>query len=68
MLLELENLPAIGPLAFEDAARIVQAVREYVELRILPENEFAVVPDDAVTLVEWKACHRELSWVRPGRS
>jgi hypothetical protein len=36
----------VGPLALEHAGSIVQPVRQYVDLRVLPGNEFSVVPDE----------------------
>src|SRR5262249_3940986 len=48
MLGALEDLAAIGPLAFEHGARIVQPVGADVERRVTPGNELAVIPDDAI--------------------
>ena len=42
----LEDLAAIGALALEHAARIVQAVAEHMEVGLVPGHELAVVPDD----------------------
>src|SRR5262245_65991976 len=42
----LEDLAAIGALAFEDAARVVKPVRKDVKVRFVPGNELAVIPDD----------------------
>ncbi len=48
MLGALEDLAAIGALALEHAAGVVQAVGEHVHRGIAPGHELAVVPDDAV--------------------
>src|SRR5690606_27025820 len=53
----LEDLPAIGALALEHAARIVKPMRQHVNLGILPGHEFAVKPDPAVALVHRDASH-----------
>jgi hypothetical protein len=47
-----EHLAAIGALAFEHAARIVQAVGQHVNIRLRPRHQLAVKPDDAIELVE----------------
>ena len=36
----------VGAHALEHAGSVVQAVAEYVYLRVLPGNEFSVVPDE----------------------
>ena len=36
----------VGALALEHAGAVVQAVRQYVDLGVLPGNEFSVVPDE----------------------
>jgi hypothetical protein len=48
VLAALEDLAPIGALAFEDAARIMQAVGEDVEIGLAPVHQLAVVPDDTV--------------------
>src|SRR5262249_44344931 len=48
----LEHLPAIGALALEHAACVVQAVGQQMDVGLLPRHELAVVPDDAVDIVE----------------
>src|SRR5258705_3332309 len=48
MLGALEDLAAIGPLAFEHGARIVQPVGADMERRVAPGSELAVIPDDAI--------------------
>ena len=51
MLGALEDLAAIGALALEHGARIVQAMGADVQVGVAPGHELAVVPDDAVELV-----------------
>ena len=50
MILVAEDRGATGGLvgadALEHAGSVVQAVAEYVHLRVLPGNEFSVVPDE----------------------
>ena len=36
----------IGALALEHAGAVMQAVGQHVNLRVLPGNEFSVVPDE----------------------
>ncbi len=48
VLRQLEDLAAIGALAFEYAAGIMQAVGEHVHLGVSPVDERAIVPDLAV--------------------
>jgi hypothetical protein len=62
MLIHLEDVPTIGALALEDAARVVQAVAQHVQLGVAPRRQFAVEPDDSVTVVEWQYRH---SLIRP---
>ena len=56
----LEDLPAIGALAFEDAARVMQAVAEHVQIGLVPRHELAVVPDHPVEPVIGLRSHRLL--------
>ena len=58
VLVELEDDAAIGALALEDGAGIVQAVREHVERGVRPRHERAVHPDDAGAIVERLGSHR----------
>ncbi len=58
MLGQLEDLSAIGALALEHGAGIVQPVGQYVNLRLRPFDEFAIHPDVTVKLVERNGCHR----------
>ena len=51
-----ENLAAIGALAFEHAARIMQPVREHADLGFGGRDQLAVEPDQVGTLVEGH-CH-----------
>src|SRR5204862_7120389 len=55
-----EDLAAISPLAFEHTARIMQAVREHVQVCALPGHELAVVPDNPLALVERLARGRHI--------
>ena len=47
-----EDHAAVGALALEHAARIMQPVGEHVQRGVAPGHEPAVVPDAAVPLVE----------------
>ena len=47
----LEDLAAVGPLALEDRAGIVQRVRQHVDLGLAPRHEGAVHPDHPVPVV-----------------
>ena len=60
MLGQLENLAAIGALALEHRAGIVQAMGQHVDLGVRPFDELAVHPDKAVKLVEGNGCHDNL--------
>ena len=57
MLGQLEDFAAIGALALEHRARIVQAVGQHMNLRVRPFDERAVHPDKAVELIEGNGCH-----------
>jgi hypothetical protein len=48
----LEDPAAIGALALEYAARIMQAMGENVHVGVGPRHQLPVVPDDAIDLVE----------------
>src|ERR1700730_6669578 len=52
MLGALEDPPAIGALALEHAARIMQPVGQHMDVGVAPWHQFAIVPDDAIDLVE----------------
>ena len=52
MLGDLEDLAAIGALALEHGAGIVQTVGENMQSGVGPGHELAVVPDDAFALVK----------------
>ena len=43
---ELEDLAAIGALALEHRAAVVQGVREHVDVGLAPGDELAVEPDE----------------------
>ena len=51
VLLDLEDAAVVDPLAFEDAARIMQAVAQHMQLRVAPRHERPVKPDDSVAIV-----------------
>jgi hypothetical protein len=44
------ELGVVGPDALEDAGAVVEAVREYVDLRVLPGDEVPVHPDQVARL------------------
>jgi hypothetical protein len=54
---QLEDVAAIGPLAFEHAAGIVQPMRQDVQLRFPPGHKRPIVPDHAVTVIERNQRH-----------
>src|SRR5262245_46866880 len=58
MLGELEYLAAIGALALEHCARVMQPMRQHMYLGFLPRHELAVEPNDSVSLVERNDGHR----------
>ena len=66
MLGALEDLAAIGALALEHAARIVQAVAEHMQIGLVPGHEFAVVPDDPFEPVIGLGSHDLLLLLRSG--
>src|SRR6266702_4381725 len=47
-----EDRAAVGPLALEHAARVMQPVGKHVQGRAGPWHQLAVVPDEAVAAVE----------------
>jgi hypothetical protein len=67
MLHALENDAAIGALALEHRARIMQPVGKHVDLAVGGGNEFAVEPDEIGALVEGH-CHGIASLGTDGRS
>ena len=60
MLGGLEDLAAIGALALEHAARVMQAVAEHMQIGLVPGHQLAVVPDDPVEPVIGLRSHRLL--------
>src|SRR3954468_23709879 len=48
MLRTFEDGAAIGALAFEHAARIMQAMSEHVQSSVTPRHQLAIVPDHAI--------------------
>src|SRR5438046_1492982 len=53
MLGALVDGPAIGALALEHGARVVQAMGQHADLGLRRWDELAVEPDQVRTLVEW---------------
>jgi hypothetical protein len=49
---QLEDLTAIGAFALEDGARIMQAMRQHMQLGIAPGHESPVQPDMTGAIVE----------------
>ena len=60
VLLGLEDLAAIGALALEHGARVMQAVGEDVQVGVLPGHQLAVVPDDPFEAVVGLCGHGRL--------
>ena len=60
MLGRLEDLAAVGALAFEDGAGVVERVGENMRFGVAPRHELPVVPDPAVAIVESLARHSAL--------
>jgi hypothetical protein len=52
VLFVVEDVSAIDSLAFEHTTRIMESVGEHVELGIAPGDKAAIVPDEAVAIVE----------------
>src|SRR5271167_4931911 len=52
-----EDPPAIGALAFENGARIVQRVGQNVDLGVAPVDHMAIHPDPAITIVKRLSGH-----------
>ena len=61
MLCALEDLPAIGALALEHGAAVVQPVREHMQRGLTPWHKLAVVPDHPLKAVIRLFCHGESS-------
>ena len=57
MIFEAEYGAAVDTLAFEHATRIMQPVGQHMQLGVAPGNEAAVIPDEAVAVVEGKHGH-----------
>jgi hypothetical protein len=60
VLLELENLSVIDPLAFENAGAVVQAVGQNVRFGIAPGHKFPVQPDMSFAIVKGYQRHFRL--------
>ena len=54
VIVEAEHLAVVDALAFEHATRIMQPVGQHMQLGIAPGDEAAVIPDEAVAIVEGK--------------
>jgi hypothetical protein len=54
----MEHGAVVDTLAFEHTARIMEPMVEHVELGVAPRDEAAIVPDEAVTIVEREYGHR----------
>ena len=51
VLVELEDLAAVGPLPLEHRAGVVQPVAQHVQVGLAPGHQLAVEPDEAVAVV-----------------
>ena len=58
MILQMKYAAVVDALAFEHTARIMEPMVEHVELGLAPRDEAAIVPDEAVTIVERDHGHR----------
>src|ERR1700735_737728 len=47
-----EDAPAVSALAFENGARIVQRVRQNMNLGVAPVDQMPIQPDPAITFVK----------------
>src|SRR5207248_11531755 len=54
---QLPDLAAVHPLSLKHGRGVMQAVREYVHLRLAPGHELAVEPDPSVAVVEGNERH-----------
>src|SRR6266511_3920224 len=61
MLRALEDLAAIGALAFEYRAGVMQSVGEHMQRRLPPRDQLAVVPDHPLEAVIRLFCHGDSS-------
>jgi len=57
MLTRLEDRAAVGALAFEHSACVMERVRQDVDLRLAPGDHFAVQPDPSVAVVKGLGGH-----------
>src|SRR5690606_40109824 len=64
MFAQLENLAAIHPAPFEYATGIVKPMRQHMDLRVRPGNEFAIEPDKTVAFIEGDVCHDPVFLIR----
>jgi hypothetical protein len=67
VVLQSEDLAVVHALAFEDAARIMEPVGQHVEFCVAPRDEAAIVPDEAVAIVERDHGHWSLLTPSDGR-
>ncbi len=61
MLVELEDMPAIGALALEHTAAIMESMAEHMNPRVTPGNETTVEPDHSVAIIERNQGHMSVS-------
>src|SRR2546429_9722731 len=48
---QLEDLTPVGPFPFEDRARVVQGMAQYMQARLAPGHELAVVPNEPIAVM-----------------
>ena len=68
MVFQAKDVAVVDALAFEDATRIMQAVAQHMQLGVAPRNQSAVIPDEAVTIVEGEHGHEGLPSYRVSAS
>ena len=64
VLAQMKDLAAVGALAFEHAARVVEAVGQHVDLGVGPIDKGAVEPDFSGHLIERNARHSHILQAR----
>ena len=52
VVVQAEDLAVVDALAFEHATRIMQPVGQHMQFGVAPRDEAAVIPDEAVAIVE----------------
>ena len=65
MVFQAKDAAVVDALAFEDATRIMQAMAQHMQLGVAPRNQSAVIPDEAVTIVEREHGHEGLPSIAP---